>query len=755
VRPLLTLLLATLCLPAHAQELARLFDLRSGEVRFEADRLQADTAKGRIVATGHVRLRRQDVFLEADELLIDQAAGRARTRGNVRIRAGHRVLVSRELEVDLSSLVTLLRGAELYVKEGVTPEALRALLSDRELRQAGQNAMTVLGGRILKGPGPAYYIEDGFLTPCDCGDDPPSWKITARKMTVDPNHGAWLLSPTFHIGDDGIFGLPAIWVPFGDHRTGFLQPQLSYTGVNGWLAQGSFFWAPTRSFDATFVTDWVQSRGYRPGAEIRYAASPTSYGRVAGAWVSDDVEKIHRFNVDGHLRQELAPGLRLSLDLALVSDTHYLAHYFYAVRDRSVEYLTSTLALEYARGDHAALVAGDFYQDLAAATGPRIDLFSSQIGPTVHRLPRASYHLLPRPLGDSPLLLSLRAGFNHFYRLGEAFEDISGDGAFQTGEPARIYRRFDFAASLAAPIDLGGVQISPRLSFRQLFWDATLPGFPVTRGHLVLGGDLAAPFSRLFGWSGRGPAPVGSWRHVLEPVLAYRYVPLTYDRGSGAASVLGGLDDLDGLYAAHRLYAGLRTRIVQKTAETSFAVPLEARLTQGFDLGARALADTRLKARGEHRHVSTELDLSYDPSRGQIDEVLVTFGLRSGRGDSLSVSYNYLRSARHERFDLEDVESPLFRGATARPYVGGTLHELLLSPSFRLPFPLTLSWTLQYSFTLKDILQSVYSLRYESPCRCWSVSVSVAQVLGISMPTVGFFLSLSGLGAGGGPLPVF
>lgn len=755
MRPLIALLLTTLSLPAYAQELARLFDLRSGEVRFEADRLEADTARGRIVARGHVRLQRGDALLEADELIIDQTAGRAKTRGNVRIRAGNRVMLSRELEVDLTSLVTILRGAELYVKEGVTPEALRALLSERELRRAGQNAMTVLGGRILKGPGPAYYLEDGSITPCDCGDDPPSWKITARKMTVDPDNGAWLLSPTFRIGDDGILGLPAIWVPFGDHRTGFLQPQLSYTGINGWLGQGSFFWAPTRSFDSTFVADYVQSRGFRPGAEIRYAASPASYGRVAGAWVSDSVEKIDRFNVDGYLRQELLPGLRLSLDLALVSDSYYIAHYFYAVRDRSVEYLTSTLALEYARGDHAAVVAGDYYQDLAAATGPRIDLFSSQTGATVHRLPRASYHLLPRPLGDSPVLLSLRAGFNHFYRIGSAFEDASGDGAFQTGEPARIFRRFDFGASLAAPVEVGGVQLAPRISFRQLFWDATLPGFPVTRGHLVLGADLAAPFSRLFGWSGRGPAPVGSWRHVLEPILAYRYVPVTYERGSGASSVLPGLDDLDGLYAAHRLYAGVRTRIVQKTAETSFAVPLEARLTQGFDLSTRALADTRLKARGEHRFVATDLDLSYDPALGQIDEALATFTLRSGRGDSLSVSYNYLRSARHERFDLEDVESPLFRGASARARVGGTIHEFLVSPSIRLPIPLTLSWTLQYSFTLKDIIQSVYALKYESPCRCWSVSVSVAQVLGISMPTVGFFLSLSGLGAGGGPLPVF
>ena len=52
-------------------------------------------------------------------------------------------------------------------------------------------------------------------------------------------------------------------------------------------------------------------------------------------------------------------------------------------------------------------------------------------------------------------------------------------------------------------------------------------------------------------------------------------------------------------------------------------------------------------------------------------------------------------------------------------------------------------------------MQSVYSLRYESPCKCWGLSVNVAQVLGISQPVVGFFLSLTALGSGGSPLPVF
>jgi LPS-assembly protein len=742
-------------LPAAAQELARLFDTRSGAVRFEADRIRADLKRDRVVARGNVRMTRGDAVLECEEVVIDQAAGRARARGDVRVRSGQRVLLLRELELDLVSMVTVLRGAEIYVKEGITAEALRALSGRRALRRAGTNALSVSGGRLVKGPGPSYYVEDGSITPCDCGEDPPSWKITTPQMAVDPEDGAWLVRPTFRVGDTGLFTLPAIWVPFGEHRTGLLQPQVGYTGINGWLAQGAFFWAVRRWLDLTFQVDWLENRGFRPGLEMRYAAAPGSFGRIAGGWIDDDRAKIQRFNLDGYVRQEIAPGASLSLDFALVSDTHYILEYFYAVRDRSLEYLSSTLSLEAARGDHAALVAADWFQDLMGGTGPRIDLFSSQAGATVQRLPRASYHLLPRPLGDTPLLLSLRAGLTHFWRTGESFDEAASAPGYEVGDPVRVYRRLDVGVGLSAPLDLAGLTLTPRAAYRQLVYDASVPGFPATRGHLLVGADLAAPFSRVFGAPPRGPAPVGSWRHVVEPVVAWRYVPSTYDRGSGLASSLFGLDDLDELSRTHRLYAGVRTRLVRKTGESSYSVPLTARLTQGFDLGAHGLLDTRLRTQGEVGPVSGTLDLSYDPKHGRLDESLVSLVLRDSRGDSLSFSYNFLRATRHERFDLEDVESPLFRGAIARPFLPGEIHEVVVSPSLRMPIPLTLSWTLHYSFTLKDIVQSVYSIRYESPCRCWSVSLQVAQVIGISLPIVGFFLNLTGLGSGGTPALMF
>ena len=755
------------CAPAaSAQDLARLFDFQGGEARFEADRLVAHPKKDLIIATGNVRLRRGETVLLADQVVIDRQKGEARAVGRVRVQTGSRVLLAERMTLELVSMVAVLRSAELYVKEGVTAEALQALTSEPLLRRAGRNLMQVRARRIVKGPGPKFELEDASLSPCDCGDDPPSWKITAPRMSIDPADGAFVERPVFRIGDDGILGLPAAWVPFGERRSGLLQPQVAYTGINGWLGQGSFFWAPTDSFDATPAVEYSQVRGVRPSLELRYAAGPRSDGRLSGAFLFDSaLGGASRYNVDGYLRQELAPGVRLSLDLALVSDSQYVSHFAYSLKERSLEYLPSTLALEAARGDHAAFVAADYFQDLQGGGGPRVDLFSSQAGATVHRLPRARYELLPRALGDSPVLMSLQAGVSHFYRTGAAFEDTNGDGAFQPGEAARVYRRVDLGASFSAPLELGGVSLTPRLAYRQLVYDAALPGFPATRGHLVVGGDVLAPFSRVFGaeapkaaaGAAVDGAPVGSWKHVLEPLLLYRFVPATFERGDGMQSVGPGLglDELDNLDRAHRLYAGVRTRLVEKTGPLTYSVPFEARLTQGFDLSARALAELRLRTRAARGFFETTLDLSWDPSAGRLDESMVSLTLRDGRGDSLSLSHNYLRGARHERFDLEDLESPLYRGARARTSFLGDLHELTVNPTVRLPIPIVLSWFLQYSFTLKDVVQSVYSARYESPCRCWGLSVSVAQVLGISAPVVGFFLSLTALGSGGAPLQMF
>jgi LPS-assembly protein len=752
---------------AWAQDIARLFDLRGGLTRFEADHLRVEPKKKTIRARGHVRLIREGAVLEANEVHIDRVRGVAQAKGRVRIRSGTRVLVAEHLELDLASMVTVLRGAELFVKEGITPEALRELLGERALRRAGRNTMQLRARRIVKGPGPAFRVEGAALTPCDCGDDPPSWQITAPTMTVDPAEGAFVEKPIFRIGEDGVFGLPLVWVPFGERRTGLLQPQIAYTGINGWLAQGSFFWAATPSLDFTFAGEYLETRGFRPSLELRFAQGERSDGRLSGAWLRDTaLGDTHRFNLDGFVRQELWPGARAVLDLALVSDSHYVNQFFYALRDRSVEYLTSTLGIEHARGDHSAFVAADWFQDLLGGTGPRLDLFSSQAGSTVHRLPRARYELLPRRLGESPLLLGVRAGVTHFYRTAEAYDDVGGDGVFSPGDPARVYRRLDFVLGVSAPVEAVGIQIVPRVSYRQLVYDAPNPTFPAARGHLLLGLDVAAPLWRLYGAGDRSPAtpsmaaskeaPIGAWKHVVEPIAMVRFVPATYERGSGLSSVLPGLDDLDNLERAHRLYAGVRTRIVRKTGPSTYTTPFSARLTQGMDLSSGKLADLRLRAQLTEAPLDATLDFSYDPRGGTLDESLVSVALRDSRGDSFTVSHNYLRATRHERFDLEDVESPLYRAARARAQWFGGIHELTIAPSIRMPYiPLTLSWTLQYSFSLKEIVQSVYAMRYDSPCRCWGLSVQVAQVLGIGSPVVGFFLSLTALGSGGAGLPVF
>lgn len=747
---------------ARAQELAELFDFRGGVVRFEADRMRADTQRDRVVASGHVRLRRGAAWLTADEVVIDRGAGVAYAKGRVVVRAGVRVLTAPKLDVDLKSMVAVLQRAELLVKEGIAPEVLAQLGVGRALMRAGRNAMRLRARRIVKGPGPRFHLEDASLTPCDCGDDPPSWQITAPRMEVDPDDGAFVERPVFRIGEDGVMGFPVAWVPFGERRTGLLQPQVAYTGLNGWLGQGSFFWAPTRSIDATFTGEYTQARGFRPGAELRYSAGERSDGRISGAWLDDAPTRTHRYNLDGYVRQALGAHARVVLDLALVSDAQYVSTFSYALRDRSTEYLTSTLGLEWARGDHAAFLAADWYQDLQGGLAP-LELFSQAAGATVHRLPRARYELLPRALGATPIHVGLRAGFSHFYRTGDAVDELAADGALVGNDPARIYKRLDIAATAAAPLQLGPVAFTPRLTYRQLAYDAALPGFPATRGHLLVGADLAMPMWRIFGVpdatrGAQSEAPVGAIRHVVEPIALWRYVPATFERGEGASRVgVGlGLDDLDNLYGAHRLYAGVRTRLTRKTGPTTWDTFFNARLTQGFDLGGASLADLRLRADVRVGPTDGKLELSYDPALGRLDELLAAFSVRDTRGDSLALTYNLLRAGRHERFDLEDVESPLFRAARARVNPFGGIHELTVSPTVRVPgLPLTLSWMLHYSFTLRDILQSTYSMRYESKCKCWGVSASVAQILGFNQPVVGFFLSLTALGSGGSPVPVF
>ena len=78
--------------------------------------------------------------------------------------------------------------------------------------------------------------------------------------------------------------LPVFYYPVqeDDRATGFLIPVYGTSTVRGQSISNAFFWAISRSQDATFMHDWYSKTGQGFGGEYRYELGGGNRGNADG-----------------------------------------------------------------------------------------------------------------------------------------------------------------------------------------------------------------------------------------------------------------------------------------------------------------------------------------------------------------------------------------------------------------------------------------------------------------------------------------
>jgi LPS-assembly protein len=123
-----------------------------------------------------------------------------------------------------------------------------------------------------------YRITRGAFT--TCVQPTPRWEIASGSSIVNLHDYAILYNAVIRVKDVPVFYLPVMYYPIqdDDRATGFLLPTYGRSTYRGQSLSNAFFWAISRSQDATFFHDWFTSRGQGGGTEYRYIASPQSQG---------------------------------------------------------------------------------------------------------------------------------------------------------------------------------------------------------------------------------------------------------------------------------------------------------------------------------------------------------------------------------------------------------------------------------------------------------------------------------------------
>ena len=241
-------------------------DALSKDVAGRTERVLVLTGKGAVP----VQVNCDDTQFFADFAEIYPDSHRIVATGNVKVGTPNSFISAERLEFDTKS-----RTGMFYQAHGM------ASLGDRVDKSmfGTQEADAIFRGREIHKLGPKKYkIVDGAFS--TCVQPTPRWEIVSGSSTINLDDYALLKNSVFRVKGVPVMYLPIFYYPIqeDDRATGFLIPTYGTSTLRGQSLSNAFFWAISRSQDATFEHDWFSKAGQQMGGEYRYIVSGGSQG---------------------------------------------------------------------------------------------------------------------------------------------------------------------------------------------------------------------------------------------------------------------------------------------------------------------------------------------------------------------------------------------------------------------------------------------------------------------------------------------
>jgi LPS-assembly protein len=329
-----------------------------------------------------------------------------------------------------------------------------------------------------------------------------------------------------------LFYMPVFYYPVqeDDRATGFLIPAYGTSTVRGQSLSNAFFWAISRSQDATFFHDWYSKTGQGAGGEYRYVAAPGSEGSVRTYFlkeretVSTDgggTETVRpgreSYELRGRFLQRLPGNLRARGDVDYFSDVTVQQIYQTNLYEASLRQRSYGGNVSWARGGHN--VSGTYALRELFYNDDQSTLYGSA--------PRINYVHAPRRMFGAPV---------YFAATGELNRQVQTNRFNEVEQPFGLTRA-DVSPQVRVPLSrwpfLG---LQGTVTWRNTFYSEQLdtrnlrvPEW-LTRRFLEMRADVTGPtFTRIFdtrtGFAER-------IKHVIEPNFSIQRTTLieNYDR---------------------------------------------------------------------------------------------------------------------------------------------------------------------------------------------------------------------------------
>ncbi|MDD8027487.1 MAG: LPS assembly protein LptD [Acidobacteriota bacterium] len=456
-----------------------------------------------------------------------------------------------------------------------------------------------------------------------CTQPTPRWKFSCAKADLKQEDYIAMWGAVFSIKKIPVFYWPYMRYPLEDSRTtGFLMPEIGYSGTKGVFYSQAFYWAIARNQDLTLQLDAYSKRGLGAGSEWRYLFGGGTAGKLSlfyfkfksadAASTSSSTGDTNAYIIRWNHNQTLPGGFTLAAAVDYQSSFDFLREFDNNFQSATVSNRRSQVYLSKSWSKFSLSMRASQFETYF----PEYNGGQSIITRYLPQISLSSYKL--KLIG--PLYLSFGGGFSRWQYGWQADYDAGNELRLQTASFSPVISLpWSALPWLSANFSLAGnanyywqtYQTDAESGTRSVVDD---PMLALTYG---FAGEIIGPvFYKIYELkSGR------RIKHLIEPNVAYRYDSPLADRSRIVTA--------SGYFLYHQLSYGLTNHVYVKDP------------APGGGAGAGAGGTSGAQSSGPSREVLTwgiSETFYLAPETGPLSYYLV-----AGKSPSFSEISSYLR----------------------------------------------------------------------------------------------------------------
>ena len=328
-----------------------------------------------------------------------------------------------------------------------------------------------------------YILHDGFIT--DCAMPNPWWTLHSSLFDIIPDDRAVAHKAIYHLRK-----IPAFYFPYfykslkkEPRKSGILAPNFAHSNTRGFMFATGYYWAISRSFDATYVFQDFSSRGLAHHIDFRGKPSQKSdfnmifYGvQDSGIMQNGALIKAPGYSLTGSGRTEFADGWIARGSLNFISSLAFRQQFTESFNEAIFSETHSTASVE----------KNFSYYNFSTGISRTENFEDATPGNSIviRKFPEFDFTGREQQIhsGALPLWLSFDTSFGFNYRTQPKPEGQPLTNFYQTGQ---FSARSDLEPTLTTAFRWRGFNLLPGFTMHETFYGQSFVNNAVSSNHLT------------------------------------------------------------------------------------------------------------------------------------------------------------------------------------------------------------------------------------------------------------------------------